>query len=41
MTLGLFHLLSLKNYKIYTIGFDGEIGEEVGKYINGKPTFHK
>jgi hypothetical protein len=30
-----------ENGEIYTIGFDGEIGEEVGKYINSKPTFYK
>jgi len=26
---------------IYSLGFDGDVDEEVGKYVNGKPTFYK
>jgi hypothetical protein len=26
---------------IYSLGFDGDVDEEVGKYVKGKPTFYK
>jgi hypothetical protein len=29
------------NGPIYELIFDGDVGEQVGKYVNGKPTFNK
>jgi len=26
--------------EIYDFGFDGDLGDEVGKYVNGKPCFY-
>ena len=30
-----------ENGEIYEFGFDGDLGDEIGKYKNGKPFFHK
>lgn len=36
-----YYVTNETNGTIYTVDADGEVGDEVGKYVDGKPTFNK